>query len=251
MTKELAADVFSRVVTKQIHSPPRLLLYGVHGIGKSTFAASAPNPIFLCTEEGANEIEVAKFPVVGSRAEILDILRAIYRDPHGYETVVLDSVDWLEDFVNHELLKEYTEKELAYGREALYAEQKLGEVLTAFNLLRLKRNMSIVVIAHSEIRRFDSPLTEPYDRYQPKLSGRNSSLLQEWADAVLFATYDIVVKSEDVGFNRKVRRGESSGDRIIYTQERPGFYAKNRYGLPPELPLNFDTLSKLIPFYNK
>lgn len=247
--EETPRSVFDSIVRGPVHSPPRVLLYGVHGIGKSTLAAGAPKPIFICTEEGANEIEVDKFPVVESRKEVLDILRALYRTPRGYKTIVLDSADWLEDFINRELLKEYTEKELAYGREALYAEQKLAEVLAAFNMLRLKHGFGVIVIAHSEIKRFDSPLTEPFDRYQPKLTGRNSSLLQEWADAVLFATYDIVVKKEDVGFNRSVRRGESSGDRIMYTEERPGFYAKNRYKMPLELPLKWGEFAEHIPYY--
>lgn len=245
-----APSLLSSVVTGVQHAPPRLLVYGVHGIGKSTLAAAAPAPIFICTEEGANEIDVPKFPIVSTRAQVLDILRTLYKEKHAYQTVVLDSADWLEDFITAELLKEYTEKELAYGREALYAEGKLSDVLGAFNMLRLKRNMGVVVIAHSEIRRFDSPLTEPFDRYQPKLSGRMSSLLQEWADAVLFATYDITVQKEDVGFNRQVRRGVSSGDRILYTEERPAFYAKNRYAMPPELPLSWGAVAKHIPYYH-
>ena len=245
-----AASLLSSIVTGTIHTPPRILLYGVHGIGKSTLAAAAPKAIFIPTEDGANEIDVAKFPAVSSRAEVLDILRALYKDKHDYKTVVLDSADWLEDFISHELLKEYTEKELAYGREALYAETKLNDVLGAFNALRMKRNMGVVIIAHSEIKRFDSPLTEPFDRYQPKLSGRLSALLQEWADAVLFATYDVTVQKEDVGFNRSVRRGVSSGDRIVFTEERPAFYAKNRYAMPAELPLSWDEIAKYIPYYN-
>lgn len=244
-----APTLLSKVIKGVLHQPPRIVLYGVHGIGKSTFAAAAPKPIFICTEEGANEIDVPKFPVVSTRGEVMEILRALYKEKHDYQTIVLDSADWLEDFIFAELLKEFTDKELAYGRESLYAEGKLNDVLGAFNMLRTKRNMATVVIAHSEIRRFDSPLTEPFDRYQPKLSARVSALLQEWADAVLFATFDVSIQKEDVGFNRSVRRGVSSGERILYTEERPAYYAKNRYAMPDELPLNWEKVAEHIPFY--
>lgn len=249
-TAKPAPSILSTVIRGTIHQPPRMVLYGVHGIGKSTFAAAAPSPIFICTEEGANEIDVPKFPVVTSRGEVMDILRALYKEKHPYKTICLDSADWLEDFIFAELLKEFTDKELAYGRESLYAEGKLNDVLGAFNMLRAKRDMGIIVIAHSEIKRFDSPMTEPFDRYQPKLSPRVSALLQEWADAVFFASYDVAVKKEDVGFNRAVRRGVGSGERIIYTEERPAYYAKNRYGMPEELPLDWEKVAACIPYYN-
>ncbi len=248
--QEKPKTLLSTIVSGKAHMPPRILLYGVHGIGKSTFAAEAPSPIFIPTEDGANEIDVPKFPVVKDRGEVMAILRELYSQPHDYQTLVLDSVDWFEDFIQAELRAEKTEKELGYGRESLFAEAMLSDVLGAFSMLRKKRSMTVVVIAHSEIKRFDSPMTEPYDRYQPKLTPRLSSLLQEWADVVAFATYDVAVKKEEVGFNREVRRGISSGDRVIYTEERPAFYAKNRYKLPPEMPLNWAKFASKIPYYS-
>src|SRR5580765_5325877 len=231
--------------------PPRILLYGIHGIGKTTFGTQAPSPIFLCTEDGADNLEVDRWPKIESRKEVLDALRVLVKEPHDYRTVVIDSVDWLEEFILAELKLEFSAKDLSYGKDMMHSEEKMYQVLQALNYLRDQRQMGIVLIAHSEIRRFDSPLTEPYDRYQPKLDRRNSALLQEWADAVLFTTYDISVKREDVGFNREVRRGVTTGDRLMYTSEHQGYYAKNRYALPPELPLNFAELAKHIPYYSE
>ena len=51
---------------EKIHTgkkPPRIMLYGTEGIGKSTFAAQAPSPIFLPTEDGLGEIDCASFPL--------------------------------------------------------------------------------------------------------------------------------------------------------------------------------------------
>lgn len=229
--------------------PPRIFLYGVHGIGKTSFAAKAPDPILICTEEGAEEIEVPRFPIATKSDEVLKYLRALYRESHSYQTVAVDSADWLEDSIQAEVRASHSASDLSYGKDSQFVAQRFTEVLTALNFLREKRGMAAIIIAHSEIKRFDSPMTEPYDRYQPKLQRQVSSLLQEWADVVLFATYDIAVKSEEVGFSQKVRRGISTGDRVIYTEERPAYFAKNRYSMPSELPLNFDEVKKYIPYY--
>ncbi len=233
------------------HKPPRIFIYGTHGIGKTTFAARAPSPILICTEEGAEEIEVARFPRAQSSDDVLSYLRALYKESHDYRTVVIDSADWLEDIVQREVRDTHKPSDLSYGKDAQFAAQRVSEVLVALNFLRDKRGMTAVIVAHSEIKRFDSPMTEPYDRFQPKLQRNVNALFQEWADAVLFATYDVAVKSEEVGFSKEVRRGISSGERIVYTEERPAFLAKNRYSMPEELPLNFDAVAQHIPYYNQ
>jgi hypothetical protein len=239
------------VISAPIHKPPRVVLYGVHGIGKSTWSSKSPSPILIPTEDGADEIGVARFPKAESAEDVIACLRLLYKEGHPYKTVIIDSADWLEDFIFGMLKTQFTDKELAYGKEALKAEERLSDVLTALNYLRERKGMTCILLAHSEIKRFDSPLTEPFDRYQPKLQQRLSSLLQEWADAVLFATYDLSVKREDVGFNKQVRRGISAGDRIVYTEERPAFYAKNRYALPEELPLDWNEFASRVPYFQQ
>ena len=119
-------------------------------------------------------------------------------------------------------------------------------LLEGLNLLRNERGMAIILLAHCQIKRFDSPETEPYERYQPKLQERSSALVQEWADAVLFANFRTVVRREDVGFNKDVRRGVTTGERQLYTTEKPAYYAKNRYSLPDSLPLSWDALATAI-----
>ena len=102
--------------------------------------------------------------------------------------------------------------------------------------------MAVILLAHTQVKRFDSPEVEPFDRYMPKLQERSSQLLQEWCDAVLFANYKMFTTATDVGFNKKVTRGVSTGERVMYTSERPAYLAKNRYNLPHELPLSWAAL---------
>lgn len=235
----MAFDLNSIKKGKSIHAP-RIFLYSTHGIGKSTFAASAPNPIFICTEDGLGSIDTSSFPLAKSSADVMEAIKTLYAEQHDYQTVVLDSADWLENILQKEIETHYEAKDLAYGKGALILADRWREVLDGLNALRNDKGMTVIIIGHCEIKRFDSPEVEPYDRYQPKLQARASALVQEWADAVLFANYKTLVKKDDVGFNKQVSRGITTGERLLYTQETPAYLAKNRYSLPASLPLNWD-----------
>lgn len=233
------------VTTGRTIEPPRILLYAVEGIGKSTFGANAYNPIFIQTEDGLNELPVSKFPQVESFETLMDYLRLLMTETHEYKTLVIDTIDWLEPIVwaytcavHGEPNIEGQEKKSKFGYAKGYhfAVDTWEKLITALDDLRLKKGMAILLIGHSEIKRFDSPETESYDRYQPKLQRLATALLCEWCDAVLFANYVVRTEETDVGFKKTVVRGKGGIDRSLYTQERPAFRAKNRYSLPPELP---------------
>lgn len=238
----MAFDLSSIKKGKNI-SPPRIFLYSTHGIGKSTFAANAPDPIFICTEDGLGNIDTSSFPLAKTSADVMSALTSLYNEEHDFKTVVLDSADWLEAILQKEIESSHDAKDLAYGKGAMILAEKWRNILDGFTALRDKRNMAIIIIGHCEIKRFDSPEVEPYDRYQPKLQSRAGALLQEWADAVLFANYRTMVKKEDVGFNKSVSRGITTGERLLYTQETPAYLAKNRYKLPPSLPLDWNAFA--------
>lgn len=226
--------------------PPRIFIYGVEGIGKSTFASCAPAPIFIQTEDGQGALDIASFPMIEKIDDIRQAIGTLYQEPHEFQTVVLDSADWLEQIIAREIEATHEAKELAYGKAALKQAEIWQELLAGFNALRNDRGMSVILIGHSQIKRFDSPETEPYDRYSPKLQERSNALVREWADAVLFANYRTVVKKSEVGFNKEVARGITTGERLLYTTEKPAYMAKNRYALPDSMPLSFDALSDAI-----
>jgi hypothetical protein len=226
--------------------PPRLFVYGVEGIGKTTFAAGAPNAIFIQTEDGQGALDIARFPMATSIDHVREYLGTLYTEAHDFGAVVLDSVDWLEQIIAREIDAKHDAKDLAYGKGALKQAEVWQELLGGFNALRNEKNMAVILIGHSQIKRFDSPETEPYDRYSPKLQERSNALVREWADAVLFANYRTVVKKAEVGFNKEVARGISTGERLLFTSEKPAYMAKNRYALPESLPLSWDALSDAI-----
>ena len=219
---------------------PRVVCYGVEVIGKSSFAASATKPIFILTEDGLGSLKVDHFPMAQSFDDVMGAIDSLYTEKHDFETVVLDSLDWLEAIIQREIESKHEAKELAYGKGALIAAEKWREILEGFNALRNDKGMAVILIAHTTIKRFDSPETEPYDRYQPKLQERSNAVVREWCDALLFANYKTIVKNADVGFNKAVARGISTGERLLYTSEKPAYMAKNRYNLPESIPLSWN-----------
>lgn len=233
-------------------TPPRLLLYGVAGVGKTLWSTSSPNPVVIQTEDGLGSINAPTFGLLRSFDEVMEAVACLYTESHDYQTVVLDSLDWLEPLIWQHTAQLHNQPDIesfGYGKGYLAALDTWRSLLDGLNALRDERGMGVILIAHAEIKRFDSPETEPYDRYQPKLHSRASALVQEHVDAVLFANYRITTLKSDVGFNKKVVRGVSGGDRLLHTAERPAFLAKNRFGMPETLPLAWSELAACIPFY--
>lgn len=227
--------------------PLRLLPYGPHGVGKTTWAAQAPDPIFIQTEDGLGMLETPAFPLATSVAEVHEAIGTLYSESHEFRTVVLDSADWLDNLIQRQVESAHSEKELAYGKSALLCAEQWRIILDGFNALRTERKMHVILLAHCEIKRYDPPDSDSYERYQPKLASRNSALIQEWADAVLFINFKTFVKSETVARDKTVKKAISGGERLIHTGEKPAYLAKNRYSLPETLPLSWDALAAALP----
>lgn len=234
--------------------PPRLVLYGVDGIGKSTFASGAPSPVWVPTKDGIAPAGMPSFDVLNAYPELLDALRSLARGDHTFRTVVIDSLDWIERLIHQHVAFEKGKdniEDIPYGKGFGFALEHWETVLKALDYLR-EKGMSVICIAHAEIKRFDNPETEPYERYQLKLHKSASALLREWADIVAFANRETLLKSTDVGFDKEVRRGVATGKRLMFLDERPSHLAKNRYALPEKLPLAWNDLREaLAPSFAK
>lgn len=226
--------------------PPRLLVFGPHGVGKTTFAASAPAPIIIQTEDGLGMLETPAFPLAADTASVFEALATLYNESHDFRTVILDSADWLDNLIAKEIRATHSDKDLAYGKDMLLIAEQWRVILDWFNALRGK-GMTIILIGHCEIKRYDPPDSDSWERFQPKLVSRASALVQEWADAVLFANFKAFVKSEAVTAQKSVKKAVGSGERLLHTGERPAYLAKNRYSLPDTLPLDWKAFIDAMP----
>lgn len=230
------------VVSGRAMRPPRVVVYGKDGVGKTTFAAGAGSPIFLPTEEGADEVGADRFPVLEDWQSFLKALGQVAQGDHEYGTVVVDSLDWLERLIWADVAKDKgvsSIEDIGYGKGYAFALDRWRRVLAGLDLCRA-RGLAVVLLAHAQIKRFDSPEVEPFDRYCLKLKESASALIREWCDVVAFATDDVVTKKSDVGFGVSVVRGQHRGTRSLRLVERPAYDAKNRYGLPESIPFPRD-----------
>jgi len=233
------------------HSPPRFLIYGTEGIGKSTTASQAPKPIFIPTEDGLDQIDCHSFPLAKSLDDVDSAVQVLSNEKHDFETLVVDSLDWLEQLVWDKLCQQYGVTNIekvdgGYAKGYTHALTHWRRLLDSLNKLRLERGMCIVLLAHAKVEKFEDPEHSAYDRYSPRLHKHATALISEWCDGVLFATRKIITKTEDAGFGRDRTiasgLGKDGGDRVLRCVGSPTCVAKNRYNLPAELALSWPAL---------
>jgi hypothetical protein len=244
------ALALSQLTRTTAPKPPRILIHGVAGVGKTTFAVGACKPVVIQTEDGLGTLDVPHFPLARTFDQVIEGLAALYTEDHDFKTVIVDSVDWLEPLVWAKACRDNgwnSIEDAGYGKGYVAALNLWRQYLDGLNALRDDRGMTVVQIAHTDIKRFDSPEHDPFDRYVIKLHSRAAALLQEHSDIVLFANYRISTVKADVGFNKKINRAVGSGERVMHTVERPAFLAKNRYALPETLPLQWQAFAQAMP----
>ena len=233
--------------------PPRFVIHGLEGAGKTTLAAAFPEPVFLQAEDGTSgNLELASFGALEDLGAVRDAIAALGNEPHGYRTFVLDSIDALEPLVWSAVCREHNWPSIetpGYGRGFVEADATWRDLLAGLDWLRRTRSMIIVLIAHSSIETINDPRAPSYTSYQLRVHKRARGLLQDWADVIGFLATDLAVKNEDAGFGKKRARADGGALRHLHFEARPAFTAKNRYGLPAKMPvpIDFDFASKLAP----
>lgn len=234
----------SSVVKGKLEQPLRVLLYGQEGVGKSTFAANAPSPIFLGAEDGTSQLDVVRFPTPETWAEVLEAVATLTNDQHPYKTLVIDTLDWVEPLLWAHMIRRdrnpkrdlQTIEDYGFGKGYQAALDDWRLLLAALERLRKAKGMHVVLLAHSWIKAFKNPEGDDFDRYELKLNAKAAGLWKEWADDVLFARFQVLAHKDTQ--TRRVR-GVSTGARLIHTERSAAYDAKNRHGLPDELPLSW------------
>jgi hypothetical protein len=218
--------------------PPRIIIYGPPGMGKTSLAAEFPEPVFLQTEEGTpGGLELVSFGHLQSFGALMDAIAALYDGEHAFRTIVLDNLSDTEKLVWAETAQRNTWKSIeqpGYGKGYVEADRVWAELIDGLNAVRRQRGVGIVLIGHAAIERFDDPTSASYSRYDIDLHKRAKALLEREADAIFLVKQDVSIEKEDAGFNksRTVAQGQA---RWIYTEGRPSYTAKSRYQMPDKL----------------
>ena len=233
------------LICGKVSKPQRVVIYGPEGIGKSTLSAAFPEPVFLDTEGGTIHLNVTRFPKPESWDDVLSFISQLGQTKHGFKTLVVDTVDWLERLlVEHICRKSHKDgiEDFGYGKGYTYLAEEFSRFLQSLEGLR-ERGMNLVMVAHSTIRKFEQPdAAGAYDRYELKLSKQCAPLIKEWCDLLLFVNYFTKVTEKD-GKQKAV----GGKERRIYTSHCAAFDAKNRHELDDVLPMAFESIAHVIP----
>jgi hypothetical protein len=248
------------ILKVSVSLPPRILLYGEPGIGKTSLAAEFPATVFLQIEDGTpSGIEISSFGKIEQFSQVMEAISALYSDEHDFQTLVVDSVTELERMVWAETCgrgddkgnKKANIEDFGYGKGYVYAQRIWQEFIDGINALRRDRNMTIVLIAHSSIERFDDPESSSYHRYEIDLHGRSVGAIERDMDAIFLIKKAVTVRKEGTGFNQERAIAEGGSATFIHTEGRPAFVAKNRYGLPPKVKFDrgkgFEAIAAYLP----
>lgn len=221
--------------------PPRVVLCGPIGIGKTTFGSEAPTPLFISSEDGLYGFANVERFTPETFQDVLDLIDGLIGEAKiAFQTIVIDSADWLERLIHSHICTRDAKANVesyGYGKGYEIACGELVGLLAKLDALRHKHKVGIIFLSHIHIRTFNDPAGESWDRYEAKGNKKFAGLLMEWPDAVLFAVFEVFKTKASDGSKDKTIGGE----RIVHTQWSPAWDAKNRLNLPPTLPLSYQS----------
>lgn len=227
-------------------APLRAVVYGPEGVGKTTFAAAWPGAVFIDIEDGSAHYDVARLPRPGAWDELIATVKAAAGIAE-VGTLVIDTADAAEELCVRHVLKKYNKtgiEDFGYGKGHTYASEEFGRLLGALDEVKAA-GKNVLVVAHSQIRKFEQPdELGAYDRWELKLSKKDAPMLKEWSDLLLFVNF-----KTDIMTNEKTKKAKATGGkrRVMYASHSASWDAKNRLGLPDEMPFDFAQVASVVP----
>lgn len=239
-----------KIIRGKLPHAKKFALYGPEGIGKSTFASQFPEPIFIDTEGSTKELNVSRFEKPASWSMLLEQIKYVHDNPQTCKTLVIDTIDWAEQMcIEHICAKHQKDglESFGYGSGYIYVREEFGRFLNRLEEI-VEHGVNVVLVAHAQLRKFEQPdEMGAYDRWELKLGKKTASqispLVKEWSDALLFANY----KTYSIAVDDKGKKNKAQGGRrVMYTSHHPCWDAKNRYGLPEEVPFEYGQIAHII-----
>lgn len=243
-----------KIITTAQTKPPRMILYSEHKIGKSTFAANCPKPIFIDIESGLGALSVQAFETSRTYEDVEEALEFLVREEHDFRTLVVDSLDWCEKLIWEKICRDNGWSQIGdgpYGAGYKLALSYWARLIKLFDALNTSKKMFILLLAHSKVTRFEDPERDNYDRYDLDLNDKAGNLLCESVDIIGFAQLKVVaVTKKGKGFSgADITKVKGTSERILCLQKNAAYEAGNRYNIPAQIPLEWSALSDGIKTY--
>lgn len=224
------------LVTGPVVGPQLIVAYGPEGVGKTTFASRFPDPIFIDVEGSSKEFDVRRTPVPASYTELQGIVSSLTQDPQGAQTIVVDTLDWVEGLIVRHILAENNMSALGgnndFGHSFNLLDQEFRRFLDSLSHLSDRTGCHVVLLAHTILKKFELPEEAgAYDRWELKLEKKPKAATKEWPSMLLFLTWKVMVTEID----RKKKASDLG--RVIRTCHSAAWDAKNRHGFDQEIDL--------------
>lgn len=228
----------------KIPTAQRVVIYGPEGIGKTTLAAYFPHAVFIDTEGSTRLFDVARYPAPNCWAMLLETVQHAMDHPEDHQTLVIDTADWAEKLCIEAVCQKFQKsgiEDFGYGKGYTFLKEEFAKLLTYLDGC-IDAGIHVVLTAHAWLRKIEQPDEQgAYDHWELKLSKQCAPMVKEWADMVLFCNYKTLVVTDRNG------KGKAQGGRrMMYTSHTPFWDAKNRHGLPEELPMEWSAIAPIF-----
>ncbi len=238
------------ITSGKIAKAQKICIYGPEGVGKSSFAAQFPDPIFIDTEGSTGGMNVRRLPKPTSWAMFGEEINYILQNK-PCKSLIIDTIDWAEQLCVDYILGKHGKsgiEDFGYGNGYVYEKEEFSRFLNKTEEL-ISAGINVVLTAHAQTRKFSQPdEIGEYDRWELKLGKKTGSqispLVKEWADLLLFANYKTVAVAVDK--DGKKFKAQGGTTRIMYTEHHACWDAKNRHGLKAELPFDFGQIAHIF-----
>ncbi|MBQ8514649.1 MAG: AAA family ATPase [Ruminococcus sp.] len=230
----------------------KVVIYGQEGVGKTSLAARFPGAVFIDCEGSTSKMDLRRLPKPTSWEMLNQEMQYVLQthNEKGYGSVIIDTFDWAERLALQALCQAKGVngiEDFGYGKGWEYEAESVGKFLD-FTEKLISTGINMVLNCHAITRKASVPeIDAEFDHWELKLGNKTTNkiapLLKEWSDLTLFCAFKTnVIATDDKGKKHKA----VSSKRVMYTTKTAWWDAKNRFGLPEELPLAYESIAHIF-----
>ena len=225
-------------------SPRRIMLMGTNYVGKSTLAAQAEGVFFIDCENGLDDIDCERTPVASSIDTVFEWMVWLGQKEQDYQWLAIDALESVERLIQDKVVKDKNAKSFGdpcfdYGRGRKLCQPYWDRFYKGIKWLQSEKRMGVIFCTHVESVEVKPPNAEAFHRFEPPLDKEARETICDWCTEIFFLSFRELTRTQDDGFNRERKIAiDCDRERLIRTQPTTGIRAKNRLGMPEEIPFN-------------